>query len=29
LGISEIATFEITSHQDTQVLLIEVPMVVD
>ena len=29
LGITEIATFEITAHQDTQVLLIEVPMVVD
>jgi len=29
LGIMEIATFEITAHQNTQVLLIEVPMVVD
>jgi len=29
LAISEIATFEINAHQDTQVLLIEVPMVVD
>jgi redox-sensitive bicupin YhaK (pirin superfamily) len=29
LGIIETATFEISAHQDTQVLLIEVPMVVD
>jgi redox-sensitive bicupin YhaK (pirin superfamily) len=29
LGITKIATFEITAHQDTQVLLIEVPLVVD
>lgn len=28
LGITETATFEITAHQDAQILLIEVPMVV-
>ena len=28
LGITETATFEITAHEDTQLLLIEVPMVV-
>lgn len=28
LGITETATFEVTAHQDTQILLIEVPMVV-
>lgn len=28
LGITETATFEVTAHQDAQILLIEVPMVV-
>ena len=29
LGTTETATFEITAHQDAQMLIIEVPMVVD
>jgi len=29
LGITETATFELVAHQDAQILLIEVPMVVD
>ena len=28
LGITETATFEVIAHQDAQILLIEVPMVV-
>ena len=29
LAITETATFEITAHQDAQILMIEVPMMVD